>query len=322
MPNKLSGWSCVIALILVLTISLSAQPPLAGDSTFISATRKNFTASDPEYKLRLHTDVVSLDVNVIDRQGRPIIGLEAQQFEIYEDGIKQNIEYFRLTDIPASIGVIFDVSGSMNSRLKEAQEAFKTFITTSHAEDDYFLVLVQDKPQLVLDFTGGDELLRKVSSLKAEGNTALQDAVALGLEKLQQSRHQKRALLVISDGVDNYSRLDYRKLLQLAKESAAQIYTIGTADFNGVNCGAVCRLEAQQLMTGIARQTGGEAIFLTSQKHLEDATYRIALLLRQQYSFGYFPTNERRGGKWRKVEIKVKEVDQKAIIRTRRGYYD
>ncbi|MFN7931506.1 MAG: VWA domain-containing protein [Blastocatellia bacterium] len=294
----------------------------AQETSLLPNARSRHATADADIKIRVQTDVVSLNVNVLDQQGRPVTGLEPQHFEVYEDGIRQTIEYFRTTDAPASVGVIFDISGSMQHRLAEARAAFQSFVEASHPEDDFFLISVSDKPQLLMDVASGDELVRQISSLRAAGHTALQDAIAMGLEKLEQARHPKRALLVISDGVDNHSRVDARQLMRRVKESEPQIYTIGTADFSGINCGPICRLGAQQLLEGVAQQSGGAAFFLASQKQLEDATYRIALLLRQQYSFGYLPTNEARQGKWRKVEVKVKDNGQKTIIRTRRGYYD
>lgn len=278
--------------------------------------------TDSEAKLRFRTDVVSLEATVVNQRGVPVVGLDQEQFEIYEDGVRQQIEYFRVTDSPASIGVVFDISGSMQFSLQDAQEAFRAFLAVSHPDDEFFLLLVNDKPQLVTDFTDGSTLLSKVSSLQAQGNTALRDAMAFGIEKLAQAKHAKRALLVISDGVDNSSRLDAGQLRNQMKESAAQIYAIGTAEFRGVTCDTVCRLGAQQLLESSARQTGGEAFFLTARQSLEDATTRIALLLRQQYSVGYVPTNQANQGRWRKVEVKVKEGGQKTIVRSRKGYYE
>lgn len=310
-------------LVFVLSFGFATELRAQTDSStnnLMTNAIANRTAS--EVKLRFRTDVVSLEATVVNQQGVPVVGLGQEQFEIYEDGVLQQIEYFRLTDSPASIGVIFDISGSMQFSLKEAQEAFRSFLAVSHPDDEFFLLLVNEKPQLVTDFTDGATLLSKVSTLQAQGNTALRDAMAWGMKKLEQSKYSKRALLVISDGVDNHSRLGAGKLLNQMKESAAQIYTIGTADFRGVTCDTLCRLGAQQLLESSARQTGGEAFFLTSRQSLEDVTSRIAVLLRQQYSVGYVPTNQANQGRWRKVEVKVKEGGQKTIVRSRKGYYE
>lgn len=323
MSNKLLN-ALLLSVLMFVGRAFARTPFIAGQEAIqiIGSSKNPNTHHEGKPKLQLSTEVVSLDINVMNSQGLPVMGLGENQFEVYEDGVRQHIAFFRTVDTPASIGVVFDSFGSMATYLKEAESAFKAFIETSHYDDEFFLIGVNDEPSLLMDFTDGDDLLKKIASLQAHGNTALQDGVALGLEKLKQARHPKRVLLVISDGVDNHSRLDVRRLLQSVKEADAQIYTIGTASFAGMNCGAVCRMSAQDLLQKLAWQSGGEAFFLSSKHHLEAFTYRIALLLRQQYSVGYAPTNETRKGKWRKIAIKLKEANQKTIIRTRKGYYD
>lgn len=321
MPRLLSLTICLFCLGFAGFPVALAQPdsPLSATSGPIPATAP---LTGAEMSLRLRTAVVSLNVNVIDRKGLPVVGLGPEQFELYEDGVRQSLEYFRLTDGPASIGVVLDVSGSMQFSLAEAQAAMGAFLAASHPDDEFFLLLVQEQPQVVTDFTDGETVLRRMASLQAKGDTALRDALALGLRRLDQARHQRRALLVLSDGIDNHSRLEARELFAQMKESKAQIYAIGTAEFRGATCDTRCRLGAQQLLEASARQTGGEAFFLTARQSLEDTTTRIALLLRQQYSLGYVPTNEARQGRWRKVAVKVTNSEQKTLIRSRRGYYE
>ena len=296
----------------LISIPLSAQSSKPKDEALV---------------LRQKTQVVTLNVSVVDRENHPITGLKSEDFAIYEDKIQQPLEYFSTVDAPVSIGIIFDASASMEAKLEKAQDAVKTFIQTSHPEDDFFLVAFNRQARLMADFADGDEIQRKLSALKASGETALYDAVFLGLEKLKNARHQRRALIVISDGQDNCSRYKLGELTKNIKESDTVIYAFSIAEIQGGNCGQLCQMYSRRAMEDLAEVTGGRAFFPASLNDLEQATTLIALELRQQYSLGYVPTNANHDGKWRKVAVQVlKEKGtqtraQKVIVRAKEGYY-
>lgn len=292
-----------------LAIPLAAQPTKPADNAPV---------------LRQKTQVVTLNVSVIDRDNRPITGLQKADFSVFEDKVNQPIEYFSAVDMPVSIGIIFDASASMTGKMEKSHDALRAFIQTSHPEDDFFLVAFNREARLMADFADGDEVLRKISTIKAEGETALYDAVFLGLEKLKEARHQKRALIVITDGQDNCSRYNLRELNKNIKENDAVIYCFSIAEVQGSNCGQLCQMYSRRTLEGMASITGGKAFFPASLAELEDATTLIALELRQQYSIGYVPTRTDRDGKWRKIALKINPTEtssQKAIIRTKEGYY-
>lgn len=274
--------------------------------------------------VRERTELVNLTISVTDRNGRAVTGLAPQDIEVYEDKVKQKIEHYGAEDAPISVGLIFDVSGSMRSKLDQARDAIKAFVETSHAEDDFFLVGFNRRADLLAEFCDGEDLHRRLGLVGAHGETALYDAVYLGIEKVQQGRHRKRVLLVISDGQDNASQYTFEQLRRRLKETDVQLYCVGIG-FPGLSEKAEQRraMRGQMILDNIAQVTGGRAFFVNSASDLEKATTRVALELRHQYSLGYTPTNNQRGGKWRKIRVRVNRLSwtPELFIRTRDGYY-
>ncbi|NOT62907.1 MAG: VWA domain-containing protein, partial [Acidobacteria bacterium] len=276
----------------VTAIAQSAQnPPLTPDTQQPGKTTAPKLPTDdnaPQQKptnapiFKENTDLVSLPVTVVDPYNRLVTGLERKHFEIFEDKVKQDIDGFRDADMPVSIGIIFDVSGSMKGKLDRAREAMKAFVETSHAEDDYFLIGFNQRANLIAEFSDGQTLLNKLTLVNPSGQTALYDASYLGIEKVKQGRHQKHAILMISDGQDNSSRYTYGELRKLLKESGVQVYCIGIVELGG-GAGASLDLQGQAILEEIAQTTGGKSFFPRSPAELEDATTRIALELRHQY---------------------------------------
>ncbi|MBI1761664.1 MAG: VWA domain-containing protein [Acidobacteria bacterium] len=268
------------------------------------------------------TDLVSLTVTVTDPYNRLVTGLEKKHFEIFEDKVKQNIDAFKDDDVPVSVGIVFDVSGSMKGKIDRSREALKAFVDTSHDDDDFFLVAFNQRASLVSEFTDGTTLANKLTLVDAKGQTAIYDAVYLGIEKVKQGRQQKHALLLISDGQDNSSRYTYGELRKLLKEAGVQIYCIGIVEMGG-GAGSSLDMQGQGILEEIAQTTGGKAFFPRSAAELEDATTRIALELRHQYSMSYTPTNVKSDGQWHKIKIKVTPPRglPPLTVRTKDGYY-
>ncbi|HWQ36687.1 MAG TPA: VWA domain-containing protein [Blastocatellia bacterium] len=279
-------------------------------------------SSTQEPVIRQHTTLVTVNVTVMDQFNRQITGLDRDRFEVYEDKVRQKIDFFSDEDTPLSIGIIFDLSGSMKHKLSRAREALKAFIETSHDEDDFFLVGFNQRASLLSGFSGGETIINKLTLVDPNGQTALFDAACLGVEKAREGRHDKRALLVISDGQDNSSRYSYGELSRLLKESDVQIYCIGIGE-EGAAAGSVLDRQGQTILEEIAHTTGGLAFFPHSWEELEDAVTRIALVLRHQYSLGYVPLNDKRDGKWRKIKVRINPPKglPSLIVRAREGYY-
>lgn len=270
----------------------------------------------------LNTEVVSLTITVTDPYNRLVTGLDKQHFEVYEDKVKQEIAYFSDDDVPVSLGIVFDVSGSMKGKLDRARDALKAFIQTSHNDDDFFLVGFNQRANLLAEFTDGDTLSNKLHLVDPKGQTAVYDAVYLGIEKVKQGRHDKRAILLISDGQDNSSRYTYGELRKLLKEAGVQIYCIGIVEMGG-GAGGALDMQGQGILEEIAQVTGGKAFFPRTAAELEDQTTRIALELRHQYSIGYMPTNVKKDGQWHKIKVNVKQPRGLPTLKVqhKEGYY-
>jgi len=243
-------------------------------------------------------------ISVTDPYGRFVTGLAKDRFEVYDNKVKQEIAHFTDEDAPVSLGIVYDVSGSMRERINRSIRALRRFIKTSHNDDDFFLIAFNDRAKLIQDFTtSGDSVLGHLMFANPHGSTALYDAAYIGVEKVQQGRHPKRALLIISDGQDNNSRYTYKELRNIVKEADVQIYAIGITDpYNDSLAGY-----GRSVLEEITRMTGGRAFFPNdyNEPELVEICTRIALELRHQYSVGFYPTDVGSEAKWHKVQVKV-----------------
>jgi len=256
-------------------------------------------------KVTLNTRLVSLTVTVTDTLGRFVTGLKSDNFEIFDEKVKQEVSHFSDEDAPVSLGVIYDVSGSMKHRIERSIRALRRFIDTSHEDDDFFLIGFNDRAKLIQDFTtSGDQIASHLMFAQPKGSTALYDAAYLAVEKIQQGRHKKKALLIISDGQDNNSRYTYKELRKRVKEADVVIYAVGITDPASDDLAGYGRSTLEE----ISRMTGGRAYFPNAynEPELVEICTRIALELRHQYSIGFYPTDTSGEKKFRKVQVKVK----------------
>src|SRR5262247_178122 len=298
-------------------------PPAPGKQSPMQQVRSQLGGQGTQDgQIIIPTELVSLPVTVTDAYNRLVTGLDVHNFEIYEDKVKQEISFFSDDDAPVNLGIVFDVSGSMKGKLDRARDALKAFIQTSHSDDDFFLVGFNQRANLLAEFTDGDALANKLTLVDPKGQTALYDAAYLGIEKVKQGRHSRNAILLISDGQDNSSRYTYGELRKLLKEAGVQIYCIGIVEMGG-SAGGTLDMQGQAILEEIAQTTGGKAFFPRSSAELEDATTRIALELRHQYSIGYNPTNVKRDGQWHKIKVNVKGPKGLSNLKVqhKEGYY-
>lgn len=273
--------------------------------------------------LTTNVDLVNLTVTVTDTYGRYVSGLNKNAFAIFDEKQPQEITFFSDDDAPVSVGVIFDVSGSMSGdKIKRARDALSRFIQTSHNSDEYFLIGFNQRAQLLLDKTrDGNAVLDKLTFVQTRGQTALYDACYLGVEKVQRGLHPKRALLLISDGQDNNSRYTFTELRKLLKESDVTLYGIGI--LSGSDAGSSMGMEGQGILDELANVSGGKAFFPRSAAEMDDIFEQIALELRHQYSIGYRPPNFVSDGKWHKIKVKVTPPRglPRLFVRSKEGYY-
>ena len=264
--------------------------------------------------LKVDVPVVLVNATVSDLKGRLVAGLERQHFRLWEDDVEQKLEYFSLEDMPLSVGLVFDATGSMADKLTAARDAAAAFLRTSNPHDEYFLIEFSDQPKLVQDFTTDISRLQKeIFSTSARGLTPLFDSVHLGLEKIKDARNTKRALLIISDGEDNRSHYTFSDIREFARQQDAQIYAIGL--ING--------FEGKMTIGDLVETTGGRAFFPNSVNQLEDICTRIALELKNQYLLGYRSANAAKDGTWRQIRVEVNPPRglPPLAVRARTGYY-
>lgn len=278
---------------------------------------------DPSALVRIKTDLVTLTLTVTDVYGRYVMGLGKNAFTVLDSNQEQEITFFSDTDAPVSLGILFDVSGSMSGeKILKARKALSRFINTSHPSDEYFLIAFNNRAQLLLDRTrDGDAVLQKLTLVSPRQNTALYDAVYLGIERVTRGSHQKRALLIISDGQDNASRYNFGEVRRLMKESDVITYAVGIVDAGDV--GSQIGMQGQAFLDELTSVTGGKSFYPTSDVELDEIFDRISIELRHQYSIGYTPKDFQPDGKWRKVKVRVKPPRglPRLTVRSREGYY-
>lgn len=270
-----------------------------------------------------NTDLITITVTVTDTYGRYVSGLGKSAFTLLDEKKPQEITYFSDDDSPVSVGVIFDVSGSMSGdKIRRSREALSKFIQTSHNMDEYFLIAFNSRAQLLLDRTrDGNAVLDKLTFVQTRNNTALYDACYLGVEKVQRGAHPKRALLLISDGQDNNSRYTFNELRRLLKESDVTLYGIGI--LSGSDAGSAMGMEGQGILDELASVSGGKAFFPRSNAEMDDIFEQIALELRHQYSIGYRPKDFVNDGRWHKIKVRVNPPRglPRLYVRSKEGYY-
>lgn len=305
--------------ILLLTIALFASAAYAQKPT----PTPEIIDDKNDTPIRVKTDLVTLTLTVQDLYGRYVTGLSKDSFSITDNNLPQDITFFSDSDAPISIGILFDVSGSMSGdKIKQARKALSRFLLTSHPSDEYFLIAFNNRAQLLLDRTrDSDAVLRKLSLVQPNQSTALYDAVYLGIEKVTTGTHQKRAMLLISDGQDNSSRYNFGEVRRLMRESDVVTYTVGIIG-KGESSTSL-GMQGQSFLDEISSATGGKSFYPETDVEMDEIFERIAIELRHQYTIGYTPKDFEPDGKWRKVKIKVKPPRgyPRLTVRSRDGYY-
>lgn len=287
--------------------------------------------------IRVDTELVTLTATVTDARGRYVAGLKQGDFTVYEDGVKQELAYFNTGDrVPVSLGILFDTSGSMIDKIEGVQDAVEHFVKSVAPGDEIFLVQFSDQAEIVQDFTDDRRrILRTVERLEPRGSTALYDAILMGLQRVTQGKHRKRALLLVTDGNDTASSVNFKDVLALSRKSEVIIYALGIGhgargsfghdDVLGSILGRQLRDEVDmKVLNAFADATGGRAFPLENAHEggrdlVDEAAAEVAAELKQQYTLGYRPSNKRRDGVFRQIRVEL--ADKSLRVRTKRGYY-
>lgn len=266
---------------------------------------------------RVGVETVFLKVSVTDPLNRCVTGLEKEHFKIYEDKVEQSILHFTQETAPVSVGIIFDISGSMkdNSNIQKAKNAIVRFLESGNAEDEYALITFNERTSLVQNFTSQSATVRgEIAFRQPGGRTALYDAVYMGLDQIKMGKNDKKALILITDGEDNSSRYSISEVREFAKESDVQVYAVGEQGLLGYG---------RSLIQGIVSLTGGRAFFPNNFNELDYYIDLIHAELRNQYILGYNPTNNTHDGKWRRIQVRLDPPEglPKLSVHAKEGYY-
>jgi Ca-activated chloride channel homolog len=272
--------------------------------------------------LKAETDIALVNISVTDPYGRLVTGLEQENFRVFEDNVEQEIVRFSSEDVPISIGVIFDMSGSMADKIEKSRLAAVQFFRTANPQDEFLLIDFNDRAQLASSFTASiEDLQNHLMFTAAHGETALLDGIYLGLSEMKGAHNTKKALLIISDGGDNHSRYTETDIRKYAREADVQIYAIGLYEPGG---GPTPEEQlGPTLLADLTQLTGGRTFAVGSLNDLPDIATKISMELRNQYVVGYRPSDHAHDGKWRKIKVKLRPPKglPPLTVYAKTGYY-
>jgi Ca-activated chloride channel homolog len=280
----------------------------------------------PSHSIKQNVDMVVLHATVTDTKGNFVPGLTKNEFKIFEDKVPQTISVFQTADIPVTMGLVVDNSGSMREKRAQVAAAALTFVKTSNPRDEVFVVNFNDEYYLDTpgEFTNNmADLQDALSRIDSRGSTALYDAVIGSLDHLKKGHRDKRVLLIITDGDDDASRETFPQTIKIAEESDAAIYAIGVfSDDDRKHDKSMVR-RSERVLKELTEATGGSAYFPADLSEVTPICERVAHDIRNQYTLGYYPTNSVKDGTFRRVQVDVLGPHGlgKLNIRTRTGYY-
>jgi Ca-activated chloride channel homolog len=316
-----------LQLFITVTMAISIFSLRAAAQSVVSDDIKHDTPGKTiQQGQSVHIDVnlALVNVTVTDPYDRVVTGLELDNFRIFENNVEQEIQYFSSEDVPISIGVIFDLSGSMANKIGKAKEATLQFFKTANPQDEFFLVSFHDRAELISAFTNSaDDLQSRLLSASGKGRTALLDAIYLGLSEMHTARNGKRALLIISDGGDNNSRYNEKDIKRLVREANTQLYSIGIFDRFENRSRTPEELNGPSLLNEVTELSGGRAFSVENINDLPDIATKIGAELRNQYILGYRPSDQSHDARWRKIKIKLRSPRglPPLSVAAKTGYY-
>ena len=295
------------------------------------STFSNWAAEKPNLKLRAPSPVISVGehsphltvnvsfvlvpVHVTTMLGRPVTQLELKDFRLFDENIEHSIKTLTKEDSPISVGVLFDSSGSMRLKMKQAVAATNAFLKTASPADEHFLIEFGDRAKLAVPFSGDlTDLSTRIARVRPFGRTSMYDAIQLGITQMKSAKHKRRAIVIFSDGADNHSRRNLQEIRQVLMEADVQVYAIGIFDGNDIS-GPLVLDELAEITGGTHLRAGLSDLAVISE--------RIGNELRSEYVIGYSPTTEVRNGKYHRVKVIVapKQTMPDLHVSHRQGYY-
>jgi VWFA-related protein len=292
-------------------------------ATIVPREKPRPVAATAEPTLRINSSLVLIPVHVTNAYGASVTDLAQRQFRLFEDNVEQTVSNFFMEDAPVSVGLLFDSSGSMRTKMDKACEAAASFFRTANPQDEFFLVEFNDRARLMLPFTtDSDAVFQQMTRIRPYGRTTLLDAVYLALGQMKHARYSRKALVIFSDGGDNWSRRSVREVKRALMESDVQIYAMGIFDSNYLEKHPIEERYGPKLLDELAQQSGGRHFPVQSLDQLPGISERIGRELRSQYLLGYHPSNDARDGKYRQVKVGLAVPGVHDLhLAYRRGYY-
>lgn len=273
--------------------------------------------------LRSDSSLVVIPTHVTTEAGSSVTSLTRENFRVVEDNVEQPIIHFDKDDAPVSVGVLFDCSGSMRDKMQKAAEAVTAFFKTANTADEFFLVEFSDRAKVVVPFTRDSGMLfDRISRTKPFGMTSLLDAIHLSLGQMKKASNFRKAIVIISDGGDNWSRHSAREVRNTLLESDVQLYAMGIFDPDYAKKHEAETRNGPALLDELARQTGGRHFAVDNLNDLPAISAKIGNDLRNEYLLGYY-TGAMRDGKYHQVRVNLTIPSDMPPLRTyyRKGYY-
>ena len=311
------GWAGTVAIWLLFPGPAAGQDPASAIPTAELSIQSGTT-------LRVDTTLVQIPVAVTDTSNRFALGLQKEDFHLFEDGVEQKVVHFSGEDVPISVGLVFDESGSMDYKLRNSQNAVAQFLKTLNADDEAFLVEFSDNATLSVGVTADIGKIQDALKKSTPGGlTAMLDAIRLTLREMKNAKNSRKAIVIISDGGDNHSQYTSKQIESLVREADVQIYAMGVFEPNLPFAQTPEEVSGPTLLSEIATQTGGRAFSASLTSDLPSVAARIAVELRNQYVLGYYPKNENKDGMYRHVEVNLAQPRGVSPLKAhwRLGYY-
>lgn len=323
-----SVWAvCLGAALFLCPYSQAFQGPLAeGPAISINRTLPPPLPLDQPL-MRVDSTLVTIPARITTIGGVPVNGLRRDDFRLFEDDVEQTIVHFGMDDAPVSVGLLFDMSGSMTNKMGKACEAVKEFFKTANPGDEFFLVRFNERVKLAVPFTPDPDLVyREIARTMPYGQTSLLDAILMAVKQMKKAHNAHKAIVIVSDGGDNWSRHSIREVKNSLIESDAQVFAMGIFDRDYLTKHAAEERRGPILLDQLAEQSGGHHFPVENLDDLPAISSRISLEMRNQYELGYYSSNATRDGKYRRVKLTLKTLELPAEgVRLhadyRRGYY-
>ena len=320
-----------VAFIFVLTSTLLVLPGAGQQRDKPKLAKPGDPSQDQKPKddqdiLKLGTDLVLLDVTVVDQNNRPVMDLNKEQFEVLEDKIPQEIKFFSREQAPVSLAFVIDASGSMRPKLDTVIKASVNLVKESKPGDEMAVIQFKDQPELLEEFTSDiNDVTDALQGIIASRQTAMLDALYLSADYAsKEGKNRKKAVILVTDGLDNNSYYKFDEVVSHLREADVQIYFIGFINDLSSDHGLFNRSEkdkAENLLNKLAADTGGKAFYPRELADVHSIAQQISTDLRTQYSIGYYPTNSKRDGSFRAVKVAINGgANRRLVARTRAGY--